>query len=165
MRIWLLSIAFALGATSTPALADQDAGVDAGPEAAAPYVTQVIPACKVFDVPMLGPVCGYQFLDDWKAVARADAELVRRRAEVLALEAQRDAERDRAVALEEALQVRADQVGHLVVELDAERARLLELDRKYQDARGTPWHAWVGWGVATVAAGVIAGVLLSEVIE
>lgn len=154
----LLWIAFVAGLTSTPALADEPEPA----EEIAPYVTRVIPGCKLFDVPMIGQVCGYQFLDDWKTVAAADAELVLRRGEVLALAQARDAERDRADVLAEALRLREDMLGHLVAELDTERGRLIDLDRKYQKERGAPWHAWVGWGVATVAVSALAGVLLAE---
>lgn len=156
----LLSIAFVAGLTSTPALADDapDAGADD-----APYVTVIVPRCKVYDVPVIGEVCGYIYLDDWKAVAAADAELVLRRAEVKALAAARDAERDRADANADAITLREDLVESLTSELDDERRRYLELDRRYQEARGTPWHAWVGWGIAAVAVGALAGFAIAEV--
>lgn len=158
----MLLIASALGATSTPALADPGAGSGTGSaeDAGDPYVTQIVPTCRVFVVPSVGEICGYQFLDDWKTVADADAELVLRRAEVKALAEQRDAERARAEALDDALDSREVLIGTLSKSLAEERTRYLDLDDKYQHARSTSWTTWLGWGVAAVAASALAGAIL-----
>lgn len=157
MRVtFVLLTVFALGATSIPALADP-----ATDEAAdAPYQTQVVPTCRVFQVVGIGDVCGYQFLDDWRAVAAADAELVLRRSEVKTLAEARDAERARADALDDALDGREALIKTLNTSLADERTRYLDLDSKYQRARSSHWTTWVGWGVAAVVGSALAGALL-----
>lgn len=140
---------------STSALADD---TDDG---AAPYQTQVIPTCRVFIVPSVGEICGYQYLDDWRAVARADAELVLLRSKVVLLEGALAAERERGDLLAQALDVREGTVATLVASLAAERTNLIDLDRKYQDARTAPnWMGRIGWSAAIVVGGVLAGVLV-----
>lgn len=157
--ISLLSIAFVLGATSTPTLAEPDAGAE---DAGEPYQVQIVPRCKVYQVPGVGEICGYLFLDDWRAVATADAELVLRRAEVDALTKERDAERERGDKLDSALESREILIGKLSTSLEDERKRFLELDEKYQRARGTRWTTWVAWGLAACAASALAGIILAD---
>ena len=150
MRLpWLLSLAFALGMTSAAT--------------AEPVAPRNLPDCTKFVVVGVGTVCGYSALEDWKAVLVADVELTHLRALTAAQAEEVAAQRERADALAEALEIREAGVQRLTVQLDRERDALAERDRLYQRERARPrWGTWVSWGVAAVAVGAAGGLYLGR---
>ena len=146
-----LSTIFVLGATSTLALAEDV------------YRPQVIPPCSVYVTPA-GEVCGYLALEDWKAVLRADAELVHAR-----IRLKNDAERLSATGIQ-LTELRA-QVVAFDSSLSALKQRnvdltkqLVDLDLKYQQERASSgfWSP-LPWAIAGITTAVLAGFVLASV--
>lgn len=129
---------------------------------AGPYQVQIVPACTRYVLLAGGEVCGYRDIEDWRTVARADAELV-------ACRAQEEPERRRAdlMAAQVAdlrLAVEAERRAGEIQEADRSRLRadLIALDRKYQDERVKPR---VGGGAAwAVSAGLAVGLAVATTI-
>lgn len=128
---WLLWIAFVLGATSRPTLADPAAPGE-------PYRTQIIPTCERYVLLAGGEVCGYRDLEQWKALARADAELVLCRATEPQVLAAVDALSAEAAALKSALDHESRALGIALADRTRLREELLAKDKELQDERVKP---------------------------
>lgn len=151
--IYALSIAFALGVTSTPVFADD------------PYQPQVVPPCKVYKT-TAGDLCGYLNIEDWKLVLKADAELVH-------LRIQLRSEAERAALLTLQLTELKGQVAtyansqSILVQRNGDLTKqLLDLDLKYQQERVKPtWGSPIAWTIAAVSTSILAGVLVAGVLN
>lgn len=148
-QIYALSIAFALGLTSTVAFADDV------------YAPRVVPPCKVYKT-SAGDVCGYLDIEDWKTVLRVDAELVHAR-EQLKIETELVALLTlQLTELKDQTAVYANSQSILVQRNSDLTKQLLDLDLKYQQERVKPsWGSPVAWTIAGVSTSILAGVLLS----
>jgi len=141
----VLSIAFVLG--GTPAFADG-------------YEPKIVPKCK-----LAGDFCGYT-LGEWKLVLKVDAELVSARVQ-LKLQDQKVTllEEQKKDLLRQAEAISASN-DLLIASNDKLRTDLIALDKKYQDERVRPrWGSPLAWTAAAVSTSVLAGFLVSELID
>ena len=149
----MLSIAFVLGLTSSPALADPA------------YQPQTLPSCKVYKTPA-GDVCGYLDIADWKLVLAADAELVHSRVQ---LKINADLEATLTLQLTELRGQVTTYAGSqsILVQRNSDLTKqLLDLDLKYQQERVKPgWGSPLAWTIAGVSTSILAGVLISSVLN
>jgi hypothetical protein len=151
--IFALSIAFALGVTSTPAFAEDV------------YTPKVVPSCKVYRT-AAGEVCGFLDIADWKTVLKVDAEVVHLR-EQLRIEAERTANLTlQLTELKSQTTVYANSQSILVQRNGDLTKQLLDLDLKYQKERVKPtWGNPLAWTIAGVSTSILAGVLLAGVLN
>lgn len=118
---------------------------------------QIIPPCTRYVLLAGGEVCGYRDLEDWRTVARADAELVACRAAEEPEAKRADLLASQAADLRLALE--AERRAGEIQEADRTRLRdeLIALDRKYQAERVKPRVGGrLGW---VVAAGLGTGLV------
>lgn len=124
------------------------------------------PNCTKYLIAVGGLVCGYENIEDWKTVLRADAELTDLR-ERLKSEQQRSAllteQLDQAV--KEAV-ARAGAESVLKTQNTKLTNDLIALDEKYQKERVKPtWGSPVAWTIAGVSTAMLAGILLIKIVD
>lgn len=117
-------------------------------------------------MPGVGTVCGYLDIEDWKAVLKADAELVHLR-EVAKKEVERAANLALQVnSLQSQVATYASSQALLVARTDKLTKDLIALDKKYQDERVKPtWGSPVAWTIAAVSTSILAGVLINSAMD
>lgn len=139
--------------------------------AADPVRPTTLPECAVYRLADGRQVCGYvvaladgtETLDEWRAVLRADAELVKLRA-LAELEDRRLAEVAGQVAdLKGALDA-CGRGGDAIRDRNAELTKqLLETDRALQDERVKPrWGSALSWGAVLVVGAVLVGYVAAD---
>lgn len=154
LRIYGLSIAFVLGVTSIQAQADD------------PYQPVNLPACKVFKTTAGKEVCGFENIDDWKAILHVDAELTHVRAQLQAV-AVRTLDLEKKIDLLNT-QISAYAQNQLVLSQrdDKLTKELIDLDKKYQDERVKPrWGNPVAWTIAGVSTAILAGFVINSALN
>lgn len=124
------------------------------------------PNCTKYQIAVGGLVCGYENIEDWKLVLRADAELTHVR-EQLKNEEVKDALLH--VQLEQAVKEAAARSGaESILKTQNEKLTndLIALDEKYQKERvKTVWGSPIAWGLAAVSTALLAGFVIHDVIN
>lgn len=153
-RTSALSIAFVLGAMSSPAGAD-----DA-------YTPVNVPACKMYKTTAGKEVCGYENLEDWKRVLEADAELTHVRNQLKNEKALVDAvSKQRDLLISQVAKYMDSQLA-LTTHADKLTQDMIALDKKYQDERVKPrWGSPVAWTIAAVSTSILAGFVISSALD
>jgi len=110
-------------------------------------------------------VCGYivaqadgtETLDEWRAVLRADAELVALRKDAALVDRMRAELGGQIVDLRAAAESTARGLA-ICEEHAAERSReLVDTHNELNEERGKPRFGSLGWGVAAIAAAILVG--------
>jgi hypothetical protein len=122
-----------------------------------------LPNCTVYKIDIGGQVCGFENIDDWKLVLKADADLTDARAKLKneqAVEADLIKQRD---LLNVQLAAYADSQSILIARHNKLTDDLIALDKKYQEERVKPqWGNPIAWTIAAVSTAVLLGVVLDK---
>lgn len=117
-----------------------------------------LPQCKIYEIKTGGEVCGFDDVEDVRAIARGDAELTHLRAKSSKLEQKSTQLADQVKSLETA--VKAQKTATEVIrDRNRELTReVLESDRKHQLCRVKPrWGGTLAWSTAAVLGAVLVG--------
>jgi hypothetical protein len=139
--------------TSTPALAEDV------------YTPKAVPSCKVYKT-TAGDVCGFLNIEDWKTILKVDAELVHLREKLRIEEARSASLTLQLTELRGQVATYANSQSILVQRSSELTKQLLDLDLKYQQERVKPsWGSPLAWTIAGVSTSILAGVLISNVLN
>lgn len=154
-QIYVLLVVCGLGLT--PAFADDPVPA---------YVPKAIAPCKLYKTTTGLQVCGYEDFEDYKKVLVLDIEVVH-----LRLQLKNEQERSAALLkLEELAVIQVDAMARsqtlLKEHSDKLTKQLIELDEKYQNERVKPrWGSPVAWTLAAASTAILAGFVISSVLN
>lgn len=124
-----------------------------------------LPQCVKYTV-AAGVVCGYEDLEDWKSVLRADAELTLLREK---LKSEKAASEQVAIQLQAAIaEAGAREHGETILKEQNDKLTkdLIKLDEKYQTERVKPaWGSPIAWTIAGVSTAILAGFVVHSLVD